>query len=56
MWKIGHSQIIGEQASDATRNAILNPLLDLTASDPAAQQLLRQLSSYERELAEKRPS
>ncbi|MEX1116019.1 MAG: LPS assembly protein LptD [Akkermansiaceae bacterium] len=44
--------IIGEQASDATRNAILNPLLDLTTSDPEAQQLLSQLSSYERGLAE----
>lgn len=45
--------IIGEQAADPTRNAIFNPLLDLTDSDPAARQLLRQLSGYERELAEK---
>jgi LPS-assembly protein len=45
--------IIGEQAADPTRNAILNPLLGLTADDPAAQQLLSQLGSYERELAKK---
>jgi LPS-assembly protein len=45
--------IIGEQAADPTRNAVFNPLLDLTESDPAARELLRQLSGYERELARK---
>lgn len=45
--------IIGEQAADPTRNAVFNPLLDLTDSDPAARELLRQLSGYERELARK---
>ena len=45
--------IIGEQAADPTRNAILNPLMQLTAGDPTAQSLLNQLSGYERQLAEK---
>ena len=45
--------IIGEQAADPTRNAVFNPLLELTESDPAARELLRQLSGYERELARK---
>jgi LPS-assembly protein len=45
--------IIGEQAADPTRNAVFNPLLGLTESDPAARELLRQLSGYERELARK---
>ncbi len=44
--------IIGEKAADPTRNAILNPLLGMTASDPAAQRLLKQLSGYDRQLAE----
>ncbi len=45
--------IIGEQAADPTRSAILNPLLQLTAGDPAAQPLLNQLSGFERQLAER---
>lgn len=44
--------IIGEKAADATTNAIINPLLGMTASNPAAQPLLRQLSGYDRQLAE----
>lgn len=44
--------IIGEQAADPTKNAILNPLLQLSAGDPAAQRLLNQLSGYDRNLAE----
>jgi LPS-assembly protein len=45
--------IIGEQAADPTRNAILDPLMQLTAADPAAQPLLNQLKGYERQLAER---
>jgi len=45
--------IIGEQAADLTRNAIFNPLLNLTASDPEAQRLLNQLNGYERQLAQR---
>jgi LPS-assembly protein len=45
--------IIGEQAADPTRDAILDPLLQLTAGDPETRSLLRQLSGYERQLAEK---
>ena len=45
--------IIGEQAADPTRDAIINPLLQLTAGDPAARRLLNQLTGYERQLAEK---
>jgi LPS-assembly protein len=44
--------IIGEKAGDPTRNAILNPLVNLPLSDPEAEVLLRQLSGYERLLAE----
>ena len=44
--------IIGEQAADPTRNAILKPLMDPTLTDAQAQLLLRQLSGYERLLAE----
>lgn len=43
---------IGEQAADATRNAVVNPLMGLTLADPAARPLLDQLSGYERRLAE----
>jgi LPS-assembly protein len=45
--------IIGEQAADPTRDAIFNPLTGLTLNDPEAKRLLRQLSGYERRLAEK---
>jgi LPS-assembly protein len=44
--------IIGEQAADPTRNAIINPLLSLTPG-PAATTLLNQLTGYERLLAER---
>lgn len=44
---------IGEQAADPARDTIINPLLQLTAGDPAAQALLNQLSGYDRQLAEK---
>lgn len=44
--------MIGEKASDPTRNAILNPLLQMNSSDPRAQRLLNQLSGYDRRLAE----
>jgi LPS-assembly protein len=44
--------VIGEKASDPTSNAILNPLLQLTSGDPAAQRLLSQLDEYDRRLAE----
>ncbi|MCX6868507.1 MAG: LPS assembly protein LptD, partial [Verrucomicrobia bacterium] len=44
--------IVGEKAADPTRNAILKPLLDPTLTDAQAQLLLKQLSGYERLLAE----
>ena len=44
--------IIGETAADPARQAIFNPLLKLTAGDPAAQPLLRQLTGFDRQLAE----
>ena len=45
---------IGEQAADPTRNAIIRPLLLLGPGDAAAAQpYLKQLSGYERLLAEK---
>ena len=45
--------IIGETVADPTRNAIFNPLLKLTAGDPTAQPLLKQLTGFDRQLAEK---
>ena len=45
--------IIGETAADPSRDTILNPLLKLTAGDPAAQPLLKQLTGFDRQLAEK---
>jgi len=45
--------IIGEEAADPTRNAVINPLTGLTLNDPAAKRLLNQLTGYERRLAEK---
>ena len=45
--------IIGETAADPTRDAILNPLLKLSAGDPTALPLLRQLTGFDRQLAEK---
>lgn len=45
--------IIGEQAADPARDSIINPLLNLTAGDPAAQSLLRRLSGFDRRLAER---
>lgn len=44
--------LIGQKASDGTQSAILNPLMGLTLADPAAQQLLAQLSGYELQLAQ----
>jgi LPS-assembly protein len=44
---------MGEKAADLTSGKIINPLMDLTAGDPAAQALLSQLSGYERQLAER---
>lgn len=44
--------IIGEQAPDITRNAIINPLMGMVAGNPAALPLLQQLGGYERRLAE----
>lgn len=44
--------LIAEEAADPTRNAIINPLMGLNRTDPAAQRLLNQLSGYERRLAE----
>ena len=44
---------IGEEAPDVTRNAIVNPLMDMSLSDPRAQRLLKQLGGYERRLAER---
>ncbi|MES2660425.1 MAG: LptA/OstA family protein [Verrucomicrobiota bacterium] len=43
---------IGEQAADFSTGGIYNPLMQLTAGDPAAQPLLDQLNGYERQLAE----
>ena len=43
--------IIGEQAADPMRDSIVNPLLQLTAGDPAAEPLLNQLSGFDRQLA-----
>jgi LPS-assembly protein len=45
--------IIGEQVADPTRKNFLEPLLSLTATNPAAQPLLNQLNGYDRQLAEK---
>jgi LPS-assembly protein len=44
--------VIGEQAADLAEGTIVNPLLKLKSSDPAAQSLLNQLDGYERQLAE----
>ncbi len=45
--------IIGEQAADPMRDSIVNPLLQLTAADPAARPLLNQLNGFDRQLAER---
>ncbi len=42
---------IGEKAQDITSNSIINPLMGLSAGDPAAQKLLEQLDGYELQLA-----
>ncbi len=42
---------IGEQAADFTTQTVVNPLMQLTAGDPAAQPLLNQLTAYNRVLA-----
>ncbi|MDP3851810.1 MAG: LPS assembly protein LptD [Luteolibacter sp.] len=43
---------IGEKAADITRNAVINPLTNMTTSSPGALRLLSQLGGYERSLAE----
>lgn len=45
--------IIGEKAADPMGNALLEPLVTMTASNPNTQPLLNQLTGYERQLAEK---
>lgn len=45
--------IIGEKAADATRHSVLDPLMGLSAGDPATKPLLKQLSGFDRQLAEK---
>lgn len=45
--------VIGEEAADPTKNAVINPLTGLTLADPDAKRLLNQLTGYERRLAEK---
>lgn len=45
--------LIGEKAADLADGTIINPLLKLTANDPTAQSILRQLDPYDRQLAEK---
>jgi LPS-assembly protein len=44
--------IIGEKTADTTRDTIIDPLLQMESGDPAAQPLLRQLTGFERRLAE----
>ncbi len=44
---------IGEQAPDFVEDSLINPLVNLTASDPAARDILNQLTGYERQLAQK---
>ncbi len=43
--------IIGEQAADPTRNAIIDPLRGMSLGDPGTRRLLNQLTGYERRLA-----
>lgn len=43
---------IGEKSSDFTRSMVVNPLMQLTAGDPAAQPFLNQLGAYDQLLAE----
>jgi LPS-assembly protein len=42
---------LGEKAAEPTRNAIINPLMGMSAGDPQSQRLLQQLGGYERRLA-----
>ena len=44
--------LIGERAADRTQNNIVGPLAKLSFGDTAVPELLRQLSGFERELAE----
>lgn len=44
--------IIAEKALDTTLNAVIDPLVNLTSGDAAANQYLNQLGAYERRLAE----
>jgi LPS-assembly protein len=43
--------LIGQKAADGTQSALINPLMNRTLADPAAQRLLDQLSGYELQLA-----
>jgi LPS-assembly protein len=43
--------IIGEQAADPTRDAIIDPLRGMTLNDQETRRLLNQLTGYERQLA-----
>jgi LPS-assembly protein len=45
--------ILGERASDQTRDAVIKPLMGLTANDSQTRSLLRQLSGHELELAQR---
>lgn len=44
--------LITEKAPDTTLNAVIDPLLTLSTSDPAADRYLNQLGAHERRLAE----
>jgi len=44
--------LVGERAADPMQRAVLDPLLELTADDPAAQPHLSELRGFERQMAE----
>lgn len=44
--------IIGERAASETQRLVVNPLFKLNAGDPAVPALLRELTGFERQLAE----
>ncbi|MCP5544371.1 MAG: LPS assembly protein LptD [Akkermansiaceae bacterium] len=44
--------ILGEEAPDPTRRLVVDPLMTMTAEDPEARRLIRQLGGYERRLAQ----
>jgi LPS-assembly protein len=45
--------VIGEKAADPTRRGILDPLLKMQVGDPGAQSFLKQLTGFDRQLAER---